>query len=179
MYNKTMNFKKNISGLFHYKHIDPLMVSSLYKLSMRSLVAVIAFSCILTYTLYPELGDGIVYWEGGLLLLMAVRYSATFLYRKKAESFSLLTWYKIFVVLAFLTATFFALLGSVALVYLDNILQIFVVATLVGLTAGAMSSLFPDIRIVIVYISIILILMIISLSSRKSEKIIGIRIIEI
>ena len=54
-------------------------------------------------------------------------------------------------------------MGSFGLYYLDEVRQIFVATVLVGLTAGAMSSLFPDVRIVIGYISIILIPLIVSL----------------
>ncbi len=158
-----MNYIKSLSQLFHYKHIDEAMVARLYDLSLRSLIAILAFSLVLVYTLYPALSSFIVVWEVGLVILSLIRLYFIFLKRKEPEKFGMLTWYKLFVFFAFLTATFFSIVGSIGLFHLDEVRQIFVVATMIGLTAGAMSSLFPDIRIVIGYISIILIPMIFAL----------------
>ena len=152
-----------LSRFFHYKHIETLMVKRLYILSQKSIIALLIFSFILVYTLYPSIGDSLLFWEGGLILLSLLRLYLAYIYQKYSKKLSLLTWYKIFVFLALSTATFFSLIGSFYLFYLDDIKQVFVVATLVGMTGGAMSSLFPDIRIVIGYISVILIPLIFSL----------------
>ena len=158
-----------LSKLFHYKHIDALMVSRLYVLSKKSIAAVIVFSLVLVYALYPVLKLTIVLWFAILSLLSLFRIYVAYLYEKHHALFLEITWYKIFVTSAFMTATLFSLLGSFALFYLDEVKQIFIVASLIGLTAGAMSSLFPDIRIVIGYISIILIPLIVSLLFTQEE----------
>ncbi len=164
MYNNFMKKYLNmLSKLFHYKHIDRAMVSRLYSLSQKSISAILAFSLILSYCLYPSLSTSIVIWETVLIVLSVVRIYLSFLEKRDPDKFEMLTWYKMFVLGAFITATLFALIGSFALFYLDEVKQIFVVAVLIGLTAGAMSSLFPDIRIVIGYISIILIPLVVSL----------------
>ena len=149
--------------MFHYKHIDEQMVSRLYSLSVKSIAAVIVFSLLFTYTLYPALSQSIVVWEVVLVLLCVLRIYLAYMEKNDPKRFSMQTWYVIFVLGAFSTATLFALVGSFGLNYLDEVGRIFVVATLIGMTAGAMSSLFPDIRIVVGYISIILIPLIVSL----------------
>lgn len=158
-----MDSLSKLSKIFHYKHIDRLMVSQLYALSQKSLAAIIVFSLILSYVLYPSLSTAIVVWESVVIFLAAFRIYLAYIEKHDPLKFEMLTWYKIFVFLAFSTATLFALLGSFGLFYLDDVQQIFVVATLIGMTGGAMSSLFPDVRIVVGYISIILIPLIVSL----------------
>ncbi len=164
-----MNYLHTLSKVFHYKHIDESMVSRLYSLSVKSITAVVVFSFILSYILYPKLSVSIIIWELFLILISFTRMYLAYLKHKNPNKFELLTWYKIFVVLAFTTATLFALIGSFGLFYLDEVTQIFVVTALIGLTAGAMSSLFPDIRIVIGYISIILLPLIVSLLFTNGE----------
>ena len=158
-----MYYLDKLLKLFHYKHIDEEMVSRLYALSQKSLSAVIVFSLIMTYTLYPVLEGMVVLWMSIMIVLSLLRIYLAHLKETKPDKFNLLTWYKIFVLGAFSTATLFPLIGSFGLFYLDEVRQFFVVTVLVGLTAGSMSSLFPDIRIVIGYISIILIPLIVSL----------------
>ena len=152
-----------LSKLFHYKHIDESMISRLYELSQKSLIALMLFPLVLVYYLYPTLGISIVVWWG---IFMAISFARLYLaYLKKHDliKLKLLTWYKIFVFGAFSTATVFSLLGSTILFYLDEVQQLLVVTSLIGLSAGSMSSLFPDIRIVIGYTAIILIPIIVSL----------------
>jgi len=139
------------------------MVSQLYRLSKKSIIAIMVFSLVMVYSLYPSLHNAIIIWFSLLTFLSAIRVYLAYIEGKDPKRFKTLTWYKIFVFTAFSTATLFALIGSFSLFYLDEIRQIFVVAVMVGLTAGAMSSLFPDVRIVIGYISIILIPLIVSL----------------
>jgi len=152
-----------ISKVFHYKYIDELMVSRLYALSQKSIVAVMVFSLVLVYSLYPILTASIIIWYIVLIFISLLRLYFAYIKQKDPTRFQLFTWYKIFVFGAFSTAVLFSLIGSYGLFYLDEGRQIFVVAVLIGLTAGAMSSLFPDIRIVIGYISVVLIPLIISL----------------
>jgi len=158
-----MSYINKLSKLFHYKHIDEEMVTRLYALSKKSLSAVMVFSLVMAYTLYPMLKSMIIVWVGIIVILSVLRIYIASVNKKEPEKFKLITWYKIFILGAFTTATVLALIGSFGLFYLDEVRQFFVVTALVGLTAGAMSSLFPDVRIVIGYISIILIPIIVSL----------------
>jgi len=164
-----MHYINTLAKVFHYKHIDESKVSRLYSLSVKSLAAVVVFSLILSYCLYPLFSSFIIMWEAVLIFISFIRIYLAYINHKDPEKFELLTWYKMFVTLAFTTATLFALIGSFGLFYLDEVMQIFVATVLIGLTAGAMSSLFPDIRIVIGYISIILIPLIVSLLFTDGE----------
>ena len=164
MYNLFMLFINKLSKLFHYKHIDEELVSRLYELSQKSIATIMVFSLVMTYSLYPMLGSIIVLWFATVILLSVIRLYIAVLNKKEPEKLQLQTWYKVFLIGAFTMAMLFAFIGSFGLFYLDEVRQIFVVAVLIGLTAGAMSSLFPDIRIAIAYISIILIPLIISLA---------------
>ncbi len=164
-----MDYLNTLSKIFHYKHIDRSMVSQLYALSQKSLATIIVFSLIVSYTLYPSLSIAILVWVGMIILLAAFRIYLAHIEKHDPSKFEMLTWYKIFVTLAFSTATIIALLGSFGLFYLDEMQQIFLVAILIGFTAGAMSSLFPDVRIVVGYISIILIPLIVALIFLEGE----------
>jgi len=164
-----MDYLSTLSKIFHYKHIDGPMVSQLYALSQKSLTAIIVFSLILSYVLYSSLSTAILVWEAVILFLSVFRIYLATIEKHDPSKFEVLTWYKIFVTLAFSTATLFALLGSFGLFYLDEVQQIFVVGVLIGITGGAMSSLFPDVRIVVGYISIILIPLFVSLIFIKGD----------
>jgi diguanylate cyclase (GGDEF)-like protein/PAS domain S-box-containing protein len=149
--------------LFHYKHIDESMVSRLYALSQKSLIALMLFPVVLVYYLYPTLGITIIVWWLIFMSLSFVRLYLAYVRKNDLIKFQMLTWYKLFVIGAFSTATIFSLLGSVGLFYLDEVQQMLVAISLIGLSAGSMTSLFPDIRIVIGYTAIIIIPMIVSL----------------
>lgn len=69
--------------------------------------------------------------------------------------YTLKTWYVLFVVLALLTGLAFSTLGFLLIGGLSHYYQLFILAALLGLTAGASISLSSDFRVAIVYISII------------------------
>jgi PAS domain S-box-containing protein len=72
-------------------------------------------------------------------------------------------------IFAFLTGVIVSALGAVYIHYLSDYYQMFVLASLLGLTAGATTSLSSDFRIAIVYISIIMIPLIISMAMLKTS----------
>jgi len=139
------------------------MVSRLYALSQKSLIALMLFPVVLVYYLYPTLGITIIVWWLIFMSLSFVRLYLAYARKNNLIKFQMLTWYKLFVIGAFSTATLFSLLGSIGLFYLDEVQQLLVAISLIGLSAGSMTSLFPDIRIVIGYTAIIIIPMIVSL----------------
>ena len=83
--------------------------------------------------------------------------------------YSVETWYKKFMIFAFLTGVIVSALGAVFIHYLSDYYQMFVLAALLGLTAGATTSLSSDFRIAILYISIIMIPLIISMAMLKTS----------
>ena len=148
-----------------FKLADETLVKNLYALSQRSIIALIAFSLLLTYFLYPSLSSSIVLWEAIVLFVAGVRLFLAYDFQNNPRRFSIDTWYKIFVFLTSLAALLFAFLGFWTIFYVNEVEQVFIAASLIGLTSGALSSLFPDFRIVVGYISIIVIPLISSLIS--------------
>ncbi len=150
-----MNYLNILSRLHHSETVNGLMVSNLYILSQRSIPALVAFSLLLTYFLYPSLSEKIIIWETIVILISFVRLYFTYSFRKDSKKYLLKTWHGLFSLFAFLTALLFAALSFIAIPYVDEVHQVFIIAVLIGLTSGAMSALIPDIRIAIGYITII------------------------
>ena len=151
-----MNYLTILSRLHHSETIDKSMISNLYALSQKSIPAIVLFSLIMTYFLYPSLSYKIIIWEAIVILISFIRYYTLYSFKKNQKKYTFKTWHRLFALLAFLSAFIFALLGFIAIPYIDEVHQLFIVAVLIGLSGGAMSSLFPDLRIAIGYISIIL-----------------------
>ena len=150
-----MNYLNILSRLYHSETVNKLMVSNLYGLSQKSIPALVAFSMLLTYFIYEPLSDKIIIWETIVVLVSFLRLYFAYSFKKDPEKYSLQTWHSLFTFLAFLTAVLFASLSFIAIPYVGEVYQVFIIAVLIGLTSGAMSALIPDIRIAIGYISII------------------------
>ena len=151
-----MNYLSILSRLHHSVTVNKLMVSSLYALSQRSIPALVAFSALLTYFLYAPLSATIIIWETIIILISFVRLYFAYSFKKDPKKHTLKTWHGLFALLAFLTAFLFAILVFITIPYVDEIYQVFTIAVLIGLSSGAISSLIPDIRIALGYITIIL-----------------------
>ncbi len=151
-----MNNVKVLLKSFKAEPIDRLMVSSLYSLSQRSITATIILAFLLTYYLYPVLSYSIVLWLLSVIFASVIRLYFAYSFRKDEQKHTIKTWYFIFVFFAFISAFLFSTLGFTTIFHVDEVHQVFIIAVLLGFTSGAMSSLFPDIRILIGYISIIL-----------------------
>jgi PAS domain S-box-containing protein len=70
---------------------------------------------------------------------------------------------------AFITGVMVSMLGAVFIHYLNDYYQLFVLASLLGLTAGATTSLSSDLRISIVYTSILMLPLIISMTMTQTS----------
>ena len=151
-----MNYLNILLKITNIKIIDKVMVSNLYSLSQRSIIAVIFLSMLLTYYLYPMLSYSIVLWNIAVIFISVIRLYLAYDFQKNEKKYTIKKWYRIFLLFTFLTAFLFSLLGSISLFYVDTVHQVFIIAVLIGFTSGAMSSLFPDIRILVGYLSIIL-----------------------
>lgn len=144
-------------------HIDSVMVSTLYSLSQKSLTTAIIFTILITIFLYSELSYSIVLWASILVPFLLFRLYQTYLFKKNSQLYSIEIWYKKFMIYAFITGLMVSILGFVYIHYIDEYHQLFVLASLLGLTAGATTSLSSDFRIAIAYISIIMIPLILSM----------------
>ena len=150
MYNKFMDYLSTLFKLFNFKTVDKTMVSNLYALSQRSIIITIFLSMLLTYYFYPMLSYFIVLWNIAVISILVIRLYFAYDFQKNEQKHTIKKWYRIFVLCTFLTAFLFSLLGSISLFYLDEVHQVFIIAVMIGFTSGAMSSLFPDIRILVV-----------------------------
>jgi len=144
--------------------IDNALVNTLYTLSEKSLLTAIIFTILITIFLYSELSYSIVLWGSLLVIFLIFRLYYAYLFKTSPLMYSMETWYKKFIIFAFFTGVMVSALGTVFIHYLNDYYQLFVLASLLGLTAGATTSLSSDFRIAIVYISIIMLPLIISMA---------------
>jgi signal transduction histidine kinase len=137
-------------------------VYALYALSEKSLMTAIVFSVLTTVALYSELGSDILIWCFVVMLLTLFRLLVARGFKHKPLRYTLKTWQILFVFLSLSTGLGFSSLGFLLIYDLTHYYQLFVLAALLGLTAGASISLSSDFRIAIVYISIIILPLIFS-----------------
>ena len=144
-------------------------VNRLYHLSQRSLVSLLAFALVVTYYLHSALGVPVLLWGSSLVLVALVRFAMVFYFKKHEKSHPTEWWYKRFFALNLLTALLISILGSFLIFDVDAMDKLFIIAALVGLSGGAMSSLFPDMRIMVAYNTVILVPLMIAVLSMKEE----------
>lgn len=143
--------------------IDSATVSTLYTLSQKSLTSATIFTILITVFLYSELSYSIVLWATIVIGLLLFRLYQTYLFKKDSQLHSMDQWYKKFMLFAFITAIVVSSLSFLFIPYLDQYHQLFILASLLGLTAGATTSLSSDMHIAIAYISIIMIPLILTM----------------
>jgi len=169
----VLNLKNKIhqisSRLKQSLPIDNTLVGTLYTLSVKSLLTAIVFAILIAIFLYSELTYSIVLWGIILVAFLSFRLYYAYLFKTAPQIHSIETWYKKFVIFAFLTGIMVSALGAVYIHYLNDYYQLFILASLVGLTAGATTSLSSDFRIAIVYISIIMLPLIVSMAMLKTS----------
>ncbi len=151
-----MYFINLVNDMRNLQTIDKSIVSNLYILSEKSLKTVIALSSLIAVALYSILSYTIVLWAIALVTISIFRLKDSFEFKKNYQKYTLEVWYKRFVIYAFITASLFSSLGCVFIYYMDEYYQLFIVTLLVGLTAGATTSLASDVRIAIAYNSVII-----------------------
>ena len=149
--------------------LDYAAVNTLYTLSEKSLATATLFALFFTYALYSELGTHILPWGISVTFLSLTRLYFASLFKKNYEKYSLKTWYKIFYILALITAIAVSSLGFWYIHDLNDYYQLFVLSGLLALAAGATISLSSDYKIATPYISIIIIPLIISLAMQNTS----------
>jgi len=162
--NLLNKFRQLFSNFKALHPIDNALVSTLYALSEKSLITATVFTIIIVTALYPELSYSIVLWGALVITIISVRLYDARLFKTAPQKYPLEIWYKRFIVLSMLTGVIVSTLGFWFIHYSNDYYQLFILASLMGLTAGASISLSSDIRIAIIYISIIIIPLIVSLA---------------
>jgi diguanylate cyclase (GGDEF)-like protein len=144
-------------------------VKHLYYLSQKSLVALALFTLIVTYYLYPALKENILIWGAGVITMAIVRLGSVYYFKTRPEAYSIVKWDNIFIIFNLITAILISLLGVLFIPQVEDMEKLFIIAALVGLSSGATSSLFPNIRIMVLYTSIIIIPLIITIFMIRQE----------
>lgn len=145
------------------QEVDKSVLNTLYAVSGRSLIVLLVLTLLTTLFLYPVLSYSIVLWCTVVVLFLVYRLYCAYMFKVNNQKYSLEIWYRIFTISAMLTAFLYAMLGFGFLPYLDPYYQLFIVATLLGLSAGSGTSLSSDLRIAIGYIIIMMFPLIVSL----------------
>jgi len=158
--NILFNFNKTLKKS---QYIDDEIVISLYAISRVSILTASLFTIFVSLVLYPILFNYILLWSIFLGVVLMFRLYCSYSFNKNMHKYELKKWYKIFIISAIFTASIISILSIVYIYYLDDIYQLFIVVILIGFSAGATTSLSADMRLAIVYISIIILPLIITL----------------
>jgi len=156
MYTMNMNLKRLFSKLKEIQVIDESKITTLYTLSSRSLLVLIALAALTTLALYPILQSSIIIWFLSLVILIGYRLYTAYIFKQDPEKYSMRVWYKKFVVSAIMTALIFSTLGFIFIHQVDYYYQLYILAVIVGLSSGSIVSLSPDIRVYLAYATILL-----------------------
>jgi diguanylate cyclase (GGDEF)-like protein len=154
---KIIHLKKSLQKL------DKNILSSLYHLSEKSIIAVIVLAITITIMYYPLLGYPIIIWGAVLIFISLLRLMSALLYKNKNQFFTNKKWYILFIALTYSSAICTSLLSFMALPYVNDFYQLLIILLLVGLSAGATTSLSLDVRIAIPYILMLILPVSISL----------------
>ena len=132
-------------------------VYHLYRLSEQTLMGIFGLIIVIFYFLYPVVGSPIVVWVAAMIGIVSVRiyHIAQFKKDKKRQE-NYLKWYRKFFISSLIKATISSALGFLFIPLVGLTEQMFIIASLIGLSAGAISSLYPDMRLGFIYTVIIL-----------------------
>jgi diguanylate cyclase (GGDEF)-like protein/PAS domain S-box-containing protein len=158
-----MNYKNLLTKLKSLQVADKSTLTTLYAVSGRSLVVLLILTVMITVFLYPVLSYSIVIWCAVVVLFLVYRLYCAYVFNVNNQRYSLERWYKIFTISAMLTAFFYAMLAFLFLPNVDPYYQLFIVAAILGLSAGSGTSLSADFRIAIGYTVIMMVPLIVSL----------------
>jgi len=139
------------------QNISNKNISSLYILSRISLVAVLVLGFLILIALYSMQTKYILLWYIVLFLLVLFRIRDSRIFKNSPNKFSLEIWHKRFFVLSLLTATIYSLLGFIFIYGATLSQQYYIIFVLLGLSSASVTALSVDIRLNILYSSILLV----------------------
>jgi hypothetical protein len=102
------------------------MVKYLYLLSQKSLIALIIFSLIITYYLYPTLHSDIVIWGSSVVLMAFIRLISVYYFKTHEDHYTLAQWHNTFIVFNLITAALISLLGILFLPQVNDMERLFI-----------------------------------------------------
>jgi len=151
-----MNALNNFFTIFRERPIDKVTLSTLYALSVKNMLGLIASSLLLAYLFYTLRPQSTILWEIMIIISSLLRLYLSFAFEKNYDYYSLQTWHILFRSFALLTAFLIVSIIFIFFPYMNVLYQMFVIAVLISFTASAMHSLSLDIRLAISYISLII-----------------------
>lgn len=151
-----MNINNTLSTIKELQNIDETTVKSFYALSVKNLIVVVLLALAITVALYPLLKMKILIWFVLLSSLILYRIYCAKKYKKNPTKHSVMSWYQRFVFSAILTAIIYASIGFIHIHMLEPYYQLFILSVMVGLSSGAAFALSADVRLSIVYLSILI-----------------------
>ena len=158
-----MNYINLLSKIKMLQVVDKSILNTLYAVSGRSLIVLIILTVLTTRILYPVLSYNIVIWCAVVVLLILYRLYSAYAFKVNEQKYSLEIWYRNFAISAMMTAFLYSMLGFVFLPNLDPYYQLFIAATLLGLSGGSGTALVADFRIAIGYIIVMMFPLIVNL----------------
>ncbi|MDQ1324927.1 MAG: hypothetical protein QG564_50 [Campylobacterota bacterium] len=151
-----MDFINLLQNIKKLQSADKSVVSTLYALSEKSILAAIGVVVLSAVFLFSSLSYVIVIWSVVLVGLLLYRFKEAYVYKKMPQTHTMEVWYQRFACMAFATAFLISLLGFAFIHYVEAYYQLFIVTVLVGITAASTISLAADIRIAMGYITMII-----------------------
>ncbi len=137
--------------------------TQLFYLSKRSLVGLILVVAVITYVLRDCVGHALEIWSISISVVAAVRLGLAFVYERVRTLFSVRTWYRIFVFMTVVTVLHFPVLFFLVVTHADRYETLFMITLALGFSSGAMSSLFPDLKVMRFYLAIVIFSLVVSL----------------
>ena len=132
-------------------------VYHLYRLSEQTLMGIFGLIVVVFYFLYPVVDKLIVIWSAVMIGVVSVRIYHIYQFKRdKKRQKNYLVWYRKFFISSLVKATVSSALGFFFIPLVGLTEQMFIIASLIGLSAGAISSLYPDMRLGFIYTIIIL-----------------------
>ena len=151
-----MNFKYLLDSL---KTINVSMknISSLYILSRISLILVLMLGLLIFITIYESEKIYISIWYLFLFLLIIFRIYEANIFKHKPQKYTFAIWHKRFFILSTLTAIMFSFLGFFFMYDISISQKYYIIFVLLGLSTASIPVLSGDIRLNILYTTILLV----------------------
>lgn len=131
-------------------------IRQLYMLSKRSLVGLIAVTIVTDLLLRGCVGKVLDRWSFSLIFVASLRLTAAFAYDRYATKANLRRWELAFKIMTAVTALHFPVFFMIVVPKADNFETLMMITLALGVSSGAMSSLYPHPRLMTAYISLII-----------------------
>jgi len=158
-----MTYKEAIDKFRNLQSIDTVTVDSFYQLSTISLAILLLLIVGTVFFLYPFLSNPVLVWGVVVALLVLYRLFDAYRYIAQPQKRTTRQWYIRFVALALGTALLFGVFSFYFVPQLEVPYQLFAMIVLLGLVSGSIVALLSDFRLVLMYMTLILVPLVVGL----------------